>query len=127
MTPNKPARPARGKVLIVEDELLVAFQTIQLVEQLGWEPLGPANSVAMAMQLLHDITPDVALLDVNLGGEWVTPVARHCEDNGIPFVLLTGYGRLELGEPILQRAPRIRKPYDGQDLQRELDRSVGSK
>jgi two-component SAPR family response regulator len=117
----------QGKILIVEDDLLVALDTTRLVEQLGWEVIGPASSVAMALSFLLDIRPDVALLDINLRGEWVTPVAHHCSEQGIPFVLVTGYGRLDLGESLLQSAPRIRKPYDSEDLRRELEKAVNGR
>ena len=108
------------QVLIVEDELLIALETKQQVEHLGCAVLGPAGSVKAALDLLSAVIPDAALLDVNLRGQRVTPVARLCRDRGIPFVLVTGYGRLTLEEPLLQGAPRVRKPFCADDIKRAL-------
>jgi CheY-like chemotaxis protein len=103
---------AGRRLLIVEDELLIALELQHIVEQLGGTVVGPAGSVAGALQLLSEITPDGALLDANLGEDRVTPVAQACRDRSVPFALVTGYGRLELDEPLLQSAPRARKPFD---------------
>src|SRR5688572_30122844 len=90
------------RLLIVEDELLIALELQSILEQLGGIVVGPARSVAGALQLLSETTPDAALLDVNLGGDRVTPVAQACRERSIPFALVTGYGRLQLEEPVLQ-------------------------
>jgi two-component SAPR family response regulator len=103
---------AGRRLLIVEDELLIALELQHIVEQLGGTVVGPAGSVERALQLLSDITPDAALLDANLRGNRVTPVAQACRDRSVPFAVVTGYGRLELDEPLLQSAPRVRKPFD---------------
>jgi CheY-like chemotaxis protein len=114
-------QPFTGRrLLIVEDELLVALELQHIVEQLGGTVVGPAGSVEGALQLLSDTTPDAALLDANLRGERVTPVAQACGDRTIPFALVTGYGRLELEEPLLQSAPRAHKPFDRRDIQKVL-------
>jgi two-component SAPR family response regulator len=103
---------AGRRLLIVEDELLIALELQHIVEQLGGTVVGPAGSVERALQLLSDITPDAALLDANLRGNRVTPVAQACRDRSVPFAVVTGYGRLKLDEPLLQSAPRVRKPFD---------------
>lgn len=108
------------RLLIVEDELLIALELQSIVEQLGGTVVGPAGSVEGALQLLSDITPDAALLDANLRGDRVTPVAQACRDRSIPFALVTGYGRLELEEPLLQLAPRVRKPFDSRAIHNVL-------
>ena len=98
--------------MIVEDELLIALELQHIVEQLGGTVVGPAGSVEGALQLLSETPPDAALLDANLREGRVTPVAQACRDRSVPFALVTGYGRLELEEPLLQSAPRVRKPFD---------------
>ena len=103
---------ARRRLLIVEDELLIALELQHIVEQLGGTVIGPAGSVEGALQLLSETTPDAALLDANLRQSRVTPVAQACRDRSVPFALVTGYGRLELEEQLLQSAPRVRKPFD---------------
>jgi DNA-binding NtrC family response regulator len=114
-------QPITGqRLLIVEDELLIALELQHIVEQLGGTVVGPAGSVEGALQLLSDATPNAALLDVNLREGRVTPVAQACWDRSIPFVLVTGYGRLELEEPLLQSAPRVRKPFDRRSIHKVL-------
>jgi CheY-like chemotaxis protein len=108
------------QLLIVEDELLIALELKSILEQLGGIVVGPARSVAGALQLLSETAPDAALLDVNLGGDRVTPVAQACRERSIPFALVTGYGRLQLEEPVLQVAPRVRKPFDSRAIHKVL-------
>ena len=103
---------AGRRLLIVEDELLIALELQHILEQLGGTVVGPAGSVESALQLLSETTPDAALLDANLLENCVTPVAQACRDRSVPFALVTGYGRLELEEPLLQSAPRVHKPFD---------------
>jgi CheY-like chemotaxis protein len=114
-------QPFTGRrVLIVEDELLIALELKSIVEQLGGTVVGPARSAEAALQLLSDTTPNAALLDVNLREGYVTPVAQACRDRSVPFALVTGYGRLELDEPLLQSAPRVRKPFDSRAIHKVL-------
>lgn len=108
------------RLLIVEDELLIALELQTILEQLGGIVVGPAQSVEGALQLLSETTPDAALLDVNLGGDRVTPVAHACRERSIPFALVTGYGRLRLEEPVLQVAPRVHKPFDSRAIHKVL-------
>lgn len=97
-------------VLIVEDEVLVAMEMEERVQSLGYAVLGPAPSVAAARSLLDVATPTAALLDVELRGERVNPVAERLRQLEIPFALLTGYARLTLDGPELAGAPRLSKP-----------------
>jgi DNA-binding LytR/AlgR family response regulator len=114
-------QPFTGRrVLIVEDELLIALELKYIVEQLGAGVVGPAGSAEGALQLLSDATPDAALLDVNLREGRVTPVAQACWDRSVPFALVTGYGRLQLEEPLLRSAPRVRKPFDRRAIHKVL-------
>jgi CheY-like chemotaxis protein len=104
------------QILIVEDEVIIAWELQGIVEALGGSVLGPVPSVPAALGLLGQQRPDAALLDVNLHGEKVTPVARECQRRKIPFAIVTAYGRLRLNEPLLESAPRIRKPFNLRDL-----------
>jgi DNA-binding response OmpR family regulator len=81
-------------VLLVEDELLVAWDIEQMLTAAGVRVLGPAASVASALALLKANKPDAAILDLNLRGELVTPVARRLREMGVPFVLSTAYNHL---------------------------------
>lgn len=81
-------------VLVVEDEALVALDLEETLKMAGVHVMGPAASVAEAMALLEAGTPDAAILDLNLRGELVTPVARKLRERGVPFMLATAYNHL---------------------------------
>ena len=110
------------QILIVEDELIIAWQIQATVESFGCRVSGPVSSVGAALDLLGSSAdaPDAALLDVNLQGTTVLPVAQECQRRNIPFVLITGYGRLPLDEPLLNGAVRIRKPFNDSDIAKGL-------
>jgi CheY-like chemotaxis protein len=114
---------AGRRVLVVEDELLVALEVEAALEAEGCAIVGPVPTVGRALSLLDGPEApslDAALLDVNLRGEMVTPVARRLADRGLPFVLVTGYDGLDLREPVLGRAPRVPKPFEPPELVRTL-------
>ncbi|MBG6120249.1 MULTISPECIES: response regulator [unclassified Sphingobium] len=103
------------KVLIVEDESMVAMLIEDMFEDLGCEILASAGSVADALRLLPDIRPDFALLDVNLAGERVLPVAAALAERNVPFAFATGYGGDGLPEGFEDK-PFIGKPFQLQQL-----------
>jgi DNA-binding NtrC family response regulator len=107
-------------ILIVEDELLIAWSIKAIVESLGCVVLGPVSSVNDAFELLRSNVPDAALLDVNLHGESVMPLAEECQLRKIPFALVTGYGRLRLSDSLLNAAVRVRKPFNTDDVAKAL-------
>lgn len=114
------ATAPRPRVLLVEDEAMVAMAIEDMLTELGFEVLGPAARVAVALELLAANPVDLAVLDVNLGGEAVFPVADRLAERAVPFVFSTGYGASgvdprHLGRPILQ------KPYTEDDLRRALE------
>ena len=91
----------------------------------GYRVLGPATTVAAALRLLDGEAPDVALLDVNLRGEPVTPVAEALRARGVPFVLASAYGRAQLTAEVLAGAPSVGKPVNARRLLAVLARAVG--
>ena len=107
-------------ILIVEDELLIAWSIKAIVESLGCAVLGPVSSVDAAFELLRNNVPDAALLDVNLQGESVMPLAEECQLRKIPFAIVTGYGRLRLSDSLLNTAVRVRKPFNKDDVANAL-------
>ena len=105
--------PWRGRrVLVVEDEYVIAQDLKSSLENAGAEVLGPVPSVARAMALLDaDAAPDAAILDVNLGTEDVFPVAEALRERGVPFVFATGYDAWSLPSAYAE-VPRWEKPFD---------------
>lgn len=100
-------------VLIVEDDFLIAMDLQLMVEGLGWRVLGPAGTVKEALALIESELPTVALLDVDLGVELVTPVALALKARGVPFALATAYANPEqYGGEVLAGLPNAGKPTD---------------
>jgi two-component SAPR family response regulator len=121
------AEMLRGRrVMIVEDELLVAMEMESLLEEQGCSVLGPAPTVDRALDLLDRERPDAAILDVNLDGQTAIPVAAALNAQGIPFLLATGYGNAQGSAPELKDAPRIDKPVSHDRLVRVLARILKS-
>jgi len=93
------------RVLVVEDEAVVAMELTRVLIAAGAKVVGPVGTIEEAMVLLDDQPIDRALLDVNLGGHLITPVAKALTRRRIPFVYLTGYQ-----EPDVDGGPILRKP-----------------
>jgi CheY-like chemotaxis protein len=111
------------KVLVVEDEGIVALWLQGLLEDLGCTVLGPAMRVADALALLEVASPEAAILDVNIKGELVYPVADKLLQLGIPFLFTTGYSAAGLIEA--HRAGKVlRKPYLKDTLRKALEELV---
>lgn len=106
--------------MIVEDETLVLFNLEDILSELGWDIAGQAMRLADAEKLAASIeVPDVAILDVNLGGKQVFPVAQILADRGVPLLFATGYGSAGL-PPEWRNRPVIVKPYGRDDVARAL-------
>ena len=119
--PEPPRDPPL--VLVVEDEFLIAMDLEHTLRWHGWRVLGPAPTVGEALRLLDGgARPDAALLDVNLGGEPVTPVAQALAGLGVPFALVTAYAADGLDGPLLRAAPRVGKPFTAAGLVRAVAR-----
>lgn len=99
------------RVFVVEDESLVAMQLEDILADLGCEVVGMAMRLKRAQEMLEKPDPiDVAILDVNLGGETVYPVAEMLRARGIHIIFATGYGRGGV-LPEWQSHPVLQKPY----------------
>ncbi len=112
---------AGRRILIVEDEALVAMLVEDALLDAGAEVIGPVATVAEAMALLETATLDAAVLDLNLAGETSTPVADALATRGVPFVVATGYGAEGL-PPGHSAVPVLAKPYDPDELTGTLSR-----
>jgi len=108
-----------NRIMIVEDEALVAMALRQSLDEMGFSVLGPFSRISEALAALRSNHVDAAVLDVNLGGELVYPLADVLAASQVPFIFVTGYGSEEVdrrfgGIPVLQ------KPIQGEALKAAL-------
>ena len=97
------------RILIVEDEAMIALDLEMALVHAGCVVVGPMASLAQALRHLDDEPFDAALLDVNLNGVLIFPLAEKLAARGIPFVFMTGYAELILPVHFRER-PVCRKP-----------------
>jgi DNA-binding NtrC family response regulator len=104
------------RILVVEDEYLLAGDFSQALASAGAEVIGPVASIEDAIRVIAaEAKIDAAVLDVNLRGELVFPVADELADRNIPFAFATGYDQWALPERFAER-PRVEKPFKAQKI-----------
>jgi DNA-binding LytR/AlgR family response regulator len=114
--------PVTGlKVFIVEDESLVAMQLEDMLADIGCEVVGLAMKIERALDTIERLSAiQIAILDVNIGGHKVYPVAARLRERGVPLVFATGYGR-EGVESEWQSYPILQKPYTTEQVELALE------
>ena len=110
----------RLRILIVEDEMLVAMNIEDMLLDLGHEVAGLAGRLGPALALAGEAMFDAAMLDVNLAGEPSFPVAALLVERGIPFLFATGYGRAGIEDRYRDR-PILQKPFRIAELAQALE------
>jgi len=98
------------RILVVEDEFLLACSLEEDLRANGAAVVGPCCDLEQALAALRRGSFDAAILDINLNGVMVYPLARELMARGIPFLFLTGYATLDLPEEY-RSLPRLSKPY----------------
>ena len=123
-TQLQSAAPTK-RILVVEDELMIRMLLEDMLGELGYTVAAEAARIEEALEAAKNADFDIAILDVNLNGQPISPVADALVARGMPFVFATGYGERGLPEPYRDR-PTLKKPFqmDGlkQMLQTALDR-----
>lgn len=99
-----------ARILIVEDETLIAMMLEDWVVELGHTPVGPASSVSQALTLLHETVCDAAIIDYNLQGQTADPIAELLNVKCVPFIFASGDHILEQDVRFTAR-PVLTKPY----------------
>jgi two-component sensor histidine kinase/CheY-like chemotaxis protein len=112
------------EVLLVEDEPLIAMMLTDMLSELGLQVDGPHGNLADAIAAARANTVKAAILDVNLRGEKVYPVARLLSDRQIPFVFITGYARDSI-DSNFSEVPVLQKPIERQKLRNILSGAQG--
>ena len=107
------------RILLVEDEMTVAFMVEDMLADLGHQVVAMAMRLPDALKAAADLDVDLAILDVNLDGLRSFPVAAVLTGRGIPFAFATGYGAAGIEEPFRDR-PVLVKPFLQADLEQVL-------
>ena len=107
------------KVLVVEDESLVALDIENMLEEMGCKVVASVPRLVKALELASRLDFDLAVLDINLAGEVVYPLAFRLAERGIPFLFSTGYGTSTL-PPELSDRPIVKKPVMAANLKRAV-------
>jgi DNA-binding NtrC family response regulator len=109
---------AGRRILIAEDEILIALQLETILQELGCQIVGPVTRVDDVRRCLEARSFDGALVDVNLRGEQIFGVLPALIEVGVPFVITSGYDDATLFPPQFRAMPRIAKPFDEAALRR---------
>jgi DNA-binding response OmpR family regulator len=113
----------RGKrILLVEDEPIIALMLEDMLGDMGIEVVGPASTLEQALVFADDPALDAAILDVNLNGQQSHPVAERLKARGIPFLFATGYGSLD----DMDSSRVIHKPYRQERVSAALEQMLGA-
>jgi len=119
MTDDVHGNLSSRRILVVEDERLIALDVQDILERWGCTVLGPVATNAEGLQLIVDDCPDAGILDVHLNGETSEPVADALRTQGRPFLVLTAYQKSHL-TGALKDAPLLNKPVDEKKLWKQL-------
>ena len=114
------------RILIVEDEFFPGVLLEEDLRAAGWTTLGPYPTLSQAMSAAAAEQFDLAVLDINLKGEMVYPLADELTARGIPFMFLSGYTGRDLPERF-RELPKLSKPYNAALLREEIERIAASR
>jgi DNA-binding response OmpR family regulator len=104
------ARMPKGLVFLVEDEVMIRMMVADMLQELGYRVAAEAGRIEEAMGLLKNTEFDIAIVDVNLHGELVFPVAEAIKARNRPFIFATGYSTSALPAEFSDR-PALQKPF----------------
>jgi CheY-like chemotaxis protein len=107
------------KVLVVEDEMMIAMLIEDMLDAFGCRLVGPATSVPRALELLDKEQVEVAVLDLNLDGKDTYAIADALRQKGVPFIFATGYGLTGVRVEYENR-PVLQKPFQARELETAL-------
>jgi CheY-like chemotaxis protein len=119
---QQPPTPAM-RILVVEDELMIRMLLEDMLGELGHTVAAEAARIEEALDAAKNADFDIAILDVNLNGQPISPVADALVARGMPFVFATGYGERGLPEPYRDR-PTLKKPFQMDGLKQMLQTAL---
>jgi CheY-like chemotaxis protein len=116
---------AAYRILIVEDETMIAMMVEDFLEDLGWDVVGWAGGTERALAMAQDAEIDAALLDINLRGQDTFAVADILSERHIPFVFATGYGTDGVADRF-RGVPTLTKPFQRDELGHALQLAMAA-
>ena len=116
---SKSGKLAGRRILVVEDSPLIAAVLEDMLKDMGCSVVGPTGNMAFAVDLAKVEALDAAIIDLNIRGGKVYPVAEVLRDRDVPFLLASGYADWTLREDFKDR-PRLTKPYTADTVEQKL-------
>jgi DNA-binding response OmpR family regulator len=120
-----PKQPPGGSVFLVEDEVMIRMMVADMLEELGFRVVAETGEINEAISLAQSADFDLAILDVNVNGKVISPVAELITARNRPFIFATGYGSSGLPEEYRDR-PALQKPFQIETLARMIDSTLKS-
>lgn len=113
----------KRKILVVDDQFLLALEIADIIEDQGHEVLGPYSTVDQALSHVERDPPDTAILDINMGeGQTTEPIARALKERNVPFAFLTGYNSADMLSDIFSDIEKLAKPALSDEISGLIDR-----
>jgi CheY-like chemotaxis protein len=119
------ARTSGRSVFLVEDEVMIRMMVADMLEELGYSVVAEAGEINEALKLAQSAEFDLAILDVNVNGKVISPVADLLAARGRPFIFATGYGSSGLPAEYRDR-PALQKPFQIETLARMIDHTLST-
>jgi CheY-like chemotaxis protein len=119
------SRPSGGSVFLVEDEAMIRMMVADMLEELGFSVAAETGEINEAIKLAGSTEFDIAILDVNVNGKVISPVAELLRARNRPFIFATGYGAQGVPEDFRDR-PALQKPFQIESLKSLLDSTLKS-
>ena len=116
-------KPPGGSVFLVEDEVMIRMMVADMLDELGYSVAAEAGEINEAIRLAEITEFDIAILDVNVNGKVISPVADVIQARNRPFVFATGYGAQGLPEEFRDR-PTLQKPFQMETLAQVLSSTL---
>lgn len=117
--------PQGGSVFLVEDEVMIRMMVADMLEELGYRVAAEAGEINEAIRLAESAEFDIAILDVNVNGKVISPVASVLDARNRPFIFATGYGAQGLPEEYRDR-PALQKPFQMETLAQIIQSTLKS-